>query len=97
MSEYYESTPDFCIHAAKKDSSLYIVVLSPFLSIDEMMERKQQVADWLVKKGDLMIQKAHMFWFCVCWSYVNTSLLFTEVKPALFHSILGRYSKLMRE
>ena len=44
----------------------HIVVLSPFLSIEEMMERKQQVADWLVKKGDLMIQKAHMFWCCVC-------------------------------
>lgn len=53
---------------------MFFVVLSPFLSVNEAVERKQMLADWLVKRNDLLIQKVHMFWLVVCWNNQQFSI-----------------------
>ncbi|KAK8791248.1 hypothetical protein WA171_002196, partial [Blastocystis sp. BT1] len=59
-TEYYESTSNQVFHATKRDSSVYIIVVSPFLTITDVMERKKKLTDWLLSRKDKLIQKSHM-------------------------------------
>lgn len=70
-TEYYESTSNQIIHATKRDSSVYIIVVSPFLTIADVMQRKKKLTDWLFTRKDRLIQKNHMFLYECLLTYLK--------------------------